>query len=283
VNEDIRINVKFFDNAKTKKLLRVVGTDGILALIRLWMYAAQQRPDGILTNLTPNQISVDAAEFPGDSRKFFNALRDGKWIEKHGRAWKIHDWHEHNSWAADAPQRKLKAKQNAHKSRHKEDKRPETCQFCREETAASSSASSSATSSAPSRSSAPSPSPSPAHNAHRAREAAAAWNELSPFLNRPPVDEAAILAIAEKAERVTDEILKLRADFSWPECINRIKPNSWLVRESRAFSFEWLFGRDRNNTQWNAVKVWDGRLGSSEGDDDNEPRTENGVLKKMVL
>jgi hypothetical protein len=59
--------------------------------------------------------------------------------------------------------------------------------------------------------------------------------------------------------------------------------DSWLVRESRAFSFEWLFGRDRNNTQWNAVKVWDGRLGSSEGDDDNEPRTENGVLKKMVL
>jgi hypothetical protein len=278
MNRDIRIDVEFWQHAKTKRMMSALGDLGPISVQRLWCYAAKHRPTGVLTGMDPDDIER-AAEWPKRQKgKFFEFCLRNRWLdttELEG-VFKIHEWERYNSWAADAPSRAEYSRRAAHERHHvkKGVSKPQICDFCREINAermrgaqlGQASRNADLHAPPPISPSAPSPSPSPTPLVHRAREAAGAWNDLSPFLNRPSVDDAAVAAIADKAETVTDEILKLRPDFTWAECINRIKPGSWLVRESRAFSFEWLFGRDRNNTQWNAVKIWDGRLGTAESE-----------------
>jgi hypothetical protein len=243
VNEDIRIDVDFWDHTKTIRLIKNLGLEGAVSLQRLWCYAAKHRPTGVLTGMNADDIE-HAAGWKGEAGAFFSAIKND-WLDraKPRGTFSLHDWNVHNSWVANSEERSELGRKGAHETNHVQKRRPsKNCKYCTSDraeaeskqavsarsTAGDTAAIPAVPASAP-RSTPRTPTPSPysysrTDSAHRAREAAAAWNALSPFLNRPPVDEAAILAIADKAERVTDEILKLRADFSWPECINRINP-----------------------------------------------------------
>ena len=114
MNTDIRISVCFPTHTKTKKLKRILGSDGVLALITLWAYAAQNRPDGALTGMAADDIAI-ASGWEGDEDEFITALEKIGWIEQSGGVYILHDWEENNPWAADAVNRSERAKKAAEK------------------------------------------------------------------------------------------------------------------------------------------------------------------------
>lgn len=114
MNSDIRISVCFPSHTKTKKLKRILGSAGVLSLITLWTYAAQNRPDGALTGMDNDDIAI-AADWDGDEKEFLAVLEKIGWIEKQGGVYVLHDWAENNPWAAGAPERSKKAREAASK------------------------------------------------------------------------------------------------------------------------------------------------------------------------
>jgi len=114
MNSDIRISVCFPAHTKTKKLKRILGSDGVLSLITLWTYAAQNRPDGALTGMDKDDIAI-ASGWEGDENEFLIALENIGWVENVNEVYVLHDWEENNPWAADAVNRSERAKKAAEK------------------------------------------------------------------------------------------------------------------------------------------------------------------------
>lgn len=107
MNSDIRIAVDFWSHPKTGRLLRAVGVRGARSLQILWMWAARNRPDGKLAGLDAADIEY-AADWRGKKGAFFAAV-DGQWLDGTDEGYELHDWLEHNPWAADAEGRSQKA------------------------------------------------------------------------------------------------------------------------------------------------------------------------------
>lgn len=102
---DIRLMVSFFDHPKIKRLHKELGAEGILSLIRLWLWAAINRPLGELENMTADDIGV-VAQWP-DSAKFLRTLKKIGLIEKNPEKshYKIHNWEKHQPWVYNGPVR----------------------------------------------------------------------------------------------------------------------------------------------------------------------------------
>jgi len=131
MNSDIRISTGFFENHKTRRLQSVAGSDGVVCLLKLWVWASKYRPDGILENM--NGIDIETVSgWTGKRGVFFSQLIDLQLInsepttdneslttvqrpfnepfnEPHIR-YSIHDWREHNPWAAESENRSNKAR-----------------------------------------------------------------------------------------------------------------------------------------------------------------------------
>jgi hypothetical protein len=106
MNSDIRLSIGFFDHAKTKRLKKRLGSDGVECLIRLWMYVATNKPDGRLTGWDWEDVEL-AASWNGEPKSFFDTVIDEKcrWIDMVDGVYQIHDWEEHNGWACHAKER----------------------------------------------------------------------------------------------------------------------------------------------------------------------------------
>ena len=63
MNSDIRLSIGFLDHPKTVKLQRQLGDAGILSLLRLWLWTAQNRPSGILIGMDDDDIDELAVEY----------------------------------------------------------------------------------------------------------------------------------------------------------------------------------------------------------------------------
>ncbi|NJB67525.1 hypothetical protein GGQ74_001165 [Desulfobaculum xiamenense] len=110
MNADIRISTTFFSHHKTKKLLRRLGPDGIVHLLKLWTYAAQYRPDGSLRGMDAEDIAV-SVDWLGDPDEFVRSLCETGFVERdEDGTYRIHDWQEHNLWASEAEERSDKAR-----------------------------------------------------------------------------------------------------------------------------------------------------------------------------
>lgn len=109
MNKDIRLSVSFFEHKKTIKLQRRLGDSGIIALQKLWIYTAINKPTGILDGYDVEDIAI-AAKWAGDADDFVQTLIDLKWIDKIEDGFSIHDWQIHNLYACYSPERSAKAK-----------------------------------------------------------------------------------------------------------------------------------------------------------------------------
>lgn len=165
---DARISTGLPNHPKTKKLIRRLGAGGGWFLVRLFLWAAQSRPDGDLAGMTYEDIEL-AVDWDGAEGSFVSALVAVGFLDQAGSDYRIHDWADHNPWASGAPQRSAKARWNAIKRHHgvaEADRQvPEYAAVRGSKQDAASSATSSADSIAPAlqkagRSNAPSPSPS---------------------------------------------------------------------------------------------------------------------------
>lgn len=109
MNTDIRLSINFWTHPKTVKLERRLGLEGVRSLQILWLWAARNRADGRLSKLDAEAIEI-VADWRGASGKFVETALELVWLEEDDEGYRIHDWQEHNGWAADADKRSDKAR-----------------------------------------------------------------------------------------------------------------------------------------------------------------------------
>lgn len=112
MNADIRLKVTFPNHHKIKKLHRRLGPQGPLSLIYLWLYTAENKPDGVLSGMDAEDIEI-AAQWDGDAGSMLQACLELCLVEKLADTYVIHDWKENNPYAAHAPIRAEKARRAA--------------------------------------------------------------------------------------------------------------------------------------------------------------------------
>ena len=106
---DIRLRVDFLQHWKTKKLSVRLGPEGILCLLRLYLFARQAKPSGELMGMSSEDISI-AADWLGDDR-FVPALVECSFLDRlENGGFSIHDWEEHQTWASQAEKRTTAAR-----------------------------------------------------------------------------------------------------------------------------------------------------------------------------
>lgn len=105
---DARIETSFRTHPKRVKLHRRLGADGPLAFLDLLLFATESRPNGILDSAEDVEI---AAQWAGDEGKLVETLIELTLLDKEkGGKLRIHDWNEHNAFAANAPSRRFAAR-----------------------------------------------------------------------------------------------------------------------------------------------------------------------------
>ena len=116
MNKDIRISVSFPSHYKTVLLYKRLGAEGIKSLVYLWLYAGAHRTDGRLTNMSRHTIAI-AAQWEKEPDEFIDALlsKEIHFLDKAGEIYVLHDWFDHNPYAAHAKNRSEIARQNAMK------------------------------------------------------------------------------------------------------------------------------------------------------------------------
>lgn len=113
MNSDIRLSVEFFQHHKTRKLMRRMGHEGVTAMLCLWCYAGKHRPSGVLQGMDAEDIAM-AAEWAGEPDELVSTLCTLGWLEQCEEGiYEIHDWEEHNSYAAEAEDRSGEARLNS--------------------------------------------------------------------------------------------------------------------------------------------------------------------------
>lgn len=104
MNTDIRLSIGFWDHPKIIKLERRLGLEGVKSLQILWLWAAQNRPDGILSGMDEEDIEI-AAKWNGVQGSFKDALTEINALDFDGKNYSLHNWTEHNEWQANSQHR----------------------------------------------------------------------------------------------------------------------------------------------------------------------------------
>jgi hypothetical protein len=110
--DDARISTALPRHPKTVKLQRRLGAPGCWSLVCLFLWVAENRPTGDLKGMSGEDIEI-AANWPGDTGSLVHTLAEVRFLDGQEGAYKIHDWAEHNPWAATRPQRTEAAKKAA--------------------------------------------------------------------------------------------------------------------------------------------------------------------------
>ena len=106
---DIRLDVEFFNHPKTVKLERLLTFEGIRSLLKLWLWAAKNRPDGDFSGMDSDDIEI-AGQWCGDTGGFSAALIKLAWLDGEPPSARLHNWAYRNGWVADTTNRSDKAR-----------------------------------------------------------------------------------------------------------------------------------------------------------------------------
>lgn len=101
---DARISTALPSHPKTKKLIRRHGDGAAWRLICLFLWVAENRSDGNLAGMSVEDIEL-ASDWQGDEGAFVAALSDVGFLDGEEGGYSVHDWAEHNPWAAGAHDR----------------------------------------------------------------------------------------------------------------------------------------------------------------------------------
>ena len=104
MSDDARISTGLPGHPKTKKLIRRHGEGAAWRLICLFLWVASNRSDGDLAGMSVEDIEL-AADWQGEEGKFVAALSEVGFLDGEEGSYKIHDWAEHNPWAAGSADR----------------------------------------------------------------------------------------------------------------------------------------------------------------------------------
>ncbi len=106
---DLRLDTDFFRHPKSVKLCRRHGAEGVLSLLRLWSFAAANRPTGALDGLDSEDLEI-AAAWTGSPGEFVKTLLELRFLEQNDGAFRLHNWERRQPWLATAPVRQAKAR-----------------------------------------------------------------------------------------------------------------------------------------------------------------------------
>lgn len=126
MNKDIRLSVGFLDHPKTIKLERRLGWPGIRSLIRLWLWAAENRPAGILEGLEGEDIEI-VCQWRGKPGHLIATLVEMRWLDREADGFSLHNWAKHNGYVIHSPQREEKARRAAQARWGKKNDAPSIC------------------------------------------------------------------------------------------------------------------------------------------------------------
>ena len=101
---DARIAVGLPQHPKTKKLIKRLGQPAAWNLVCLILWVAANRSDGSLDGLSVEDIEL-SSDWAGEDGAFVAALLDVRFLDEVGGCYVLHDWTEHNPWAAGADAR----------------------------------------------------------------------------------------------------------------------------------------------------------------------------------
>jgi len=107
--QDIRISTGFPDHPKTKKLIRKAGYEAVFCLLRLWIWAAQNRCKGVLDRMDEEDLEI-VSGWSGEAGFFLSVCEDIGWLDKEDGLYKLHDWQEWQPWVYGAEDRGDKAR-----------------------------------------------------------------------------------------------------------------------------------------------------------------------------
>ena len=111
---DIRLSVDFFTDMKIEKLLRSHHAEGVLGLLRLWVYVVKHCPSGIINDADMDDLEIitkvtDKAFIP-------DLITLKLLVHIDHKTYQIPNWEKNQSWVVGAQKRSEKAK-NAAKHR----------------------------------------------------------------------------------------------------------------------------------------------------------------------
>lgn len=190
---DARISTGLPGHPKAKKLMRRLGQAAGWNLVCLILWTAANRSDGDLSGMSNEDIEL-AAEWEGEEGRFVETLASVRFLDGVEGDYALHDWHEHNPWAAGSEARSAKARWNAAKRHHgvaEADRLvPEYAAIRNAGSSATSNAAEDATSKLPAQeqhtgSNAPSPSPSPSPTVIQEAKASLSASSQPPDAEEP--------------------------------------------------------------------------------------------------
>jgi hypothetical protein len=113
--DDARLSTALPRHPKTVKLKRRLAGDGCWSLVCLFLWVADNRCDGNLDGLSTEDIEI-ASDWSGEPSVFVAALSEVGFLDGDEGKFSIHDWAEHNPYAASKGMR-VEAARNAARKR----------------------------------------------------------------------------------------------------------------------------------------------------------------------
>lgn len=112
MNIDIRLSLEFFDHPKVGKLERRLGLEAVVCLLKLWGWAAKNRPNGKLEGLDVEDVEF-VARWKGSEGEFVATLLALRLLDEVDGGFAVHDWEEHQAYASRSEERSSKARKAA--------------------------------------------------------------------------------------------------------------------------------------------------------------------------
>jgi hypothetical protein len=97
--DDARISTALPSHPKTRKLQKRLGPSGCWSLVCLFLWTASNRWTGDLSGFSDEDIEL-ASEWVGEGGVFVKTLVEVAFLDGEPGKYRIHDWQEHNPWAA---------------------------------------------------------------------------------------------------------------------------------------------------------------------------------------
>lgn len=107
--DDIRLSAGLPSHPKVRKLLRALGPAAGWSWVVLLIWTGTNRSNGDLGGLDVDDLEI-AADWTGEAGAFIRTLRELRMLDGQDLHHRIHDWAEHNPYAAGREARRVKAK-----------------------------------------------------------------------------------------------------------------------------------------------------------------------------
>lgn len=108
--DDFRVALDFLDHPKTVRLKSLVGAEGVFCLMRLWAFAGNYRPRGMLSGMKVDDIAI-AAKWTEDVDLFVTALIESRFLDKlKNGVYRLHNWKLRQGYLYHKPERRERAR-----------------------------------------------------------------------------------------------------------------------------------------------------------------------------